>query len=550
MRLMKDQDIQKTMSTSYPRHILYSQIFLAAFVLLVFSFSMKNGFSTGDDYALRYNAPLWLYTPLTGLYSLFSKILTNSADSRYGSDYYRPLFMLHYVLTYRIWGLDAFGFHVMNIIYHLVSVIILFRVGMLLFDGDLRKALLGAAIFGVHPVHNQTVGAVGPADAQYGMLIILCLYFFLKKRPVFSWIAFIFALFSKETSVGFLVPLMIASFYQKGPRKGLIASAPYMTAVTLYIVMRLSVLGRLAPNSAAMVQLPVYILTMATATFDYVRLLIVPYPLSPYYPARWYASIADPKAFLALLSVPFGFIAAYRMRRNAVELFLLITTFLMLAPAILMVNTFPFGNETVYIAERYLYLPSMFFSLLLASLIVRLLEKKADRYLPVAAVFLVLLLSAITISSYRVWRNGIVLFGRIVHEFPGTAVAHSNLGFAYKEAGLDSEAAREYRTASVLLFNKGIECFNKGLYTDAIQNYLIAVEINPGFAEAYNNIGNAYIMMGLTDDAITNYHRAIKLSPANPSAHANLAAAFRKKGMAAEAGMEERRALEIMKRAR
>lgn len=64
-----------------------------------------------------------------------------------------------------------------------------------------------------------------------------------------------------------------------------------------------------------------------------------------------------------------------------------------------------------------------------------------------------------------------------------------------------------------------------GKMDQSISHYLEAIKIDPAFADAYSNLGNAYKAAGNMDEAMICYNKAISLEPNYAEAYANLAAA-------------------------
>jgi protein O-GlcNAc transferase len=86
---------------------------------------------------------------------------------------------------------------------------------------------------------------------------------------------------------------------------------------------------------------------------------------------------------------------------------------------------------------------------------------------------------------------------------PDFAEAYSNLGNALKELG-DIDGA--------------------------IQFYLKAIKLKPRFCDAYNNLASAYMQLGQTKQATETYRMALVLNPALVDAHANLGNLFKAQG--------------------
>jgi tetratricopeptide (TPR) repeat protein len=72
-----------------------------------------------------------------------------------------------------------------------------------------------------------------------------------------------------------------------------------------------------------------------------------------------------------------------------------------------------------------------------------------------------------------------------------------------------------------------------------------ALEFAPGYAEAYNHRGNAYLELGHYDEALSDYDQALKLKPRSPGIFNNRGVAFRKTGQLDRALADYNRALEL-----
>lgn len=254
-------------------------IILALLVAVAFANSLQNQF-VWDDHALIIDLPL------KEIPSTFTTPLWKMAGfNEYQQTYYRPVTFIFYALNYKIWGMNPIGFHLSDIALHLISAIVLYKIGLLLLNNDTLISLIGASIFAVHPVNNEPVGRAASHEVILGFFIILSIYFFLKEKRYLSWIAYSFALFSKEAAVMLPFALLTLSTHKKGIKRGVIEIMPYIALVGIYLVIRAAIVSAVFGET---VHQPAYtrMLTMAAAAFDYIRLLIIPYPLSPFYAAR------------------------------------------------------------------------------------------------------------------------------------------------------------------------------------------------------------------------------------------------------------------------
>jgi tetratricopeptide (TPR) repeat protein len=124
----------------------------------------------------------------------------------------------------------------------------------------------------------------------------------------------------------------------------------------------------------------------------------------------------------------------------------------------------------------------------------------------------------LSFKELRYWKNSEVLFERAVAVTQDNAVAHSNLGAAYEQAGRTTEALREYQEA---------------------------VRLNPGMGQAHNNLASLLEGSGQYEEALLHYREALLLKPAAWQAHANLAACLARLGRVEEAAAPYQSALRL-----
>ena len=79
------------------------------------------------------------------------------------------------------------------------------------------------------------------------------------------------------------------------------------------------------------------------------------------------------------------------------------------------------------------------------------------------------------------------------------------------------------RDKSIDHIKRGNDHLNKGESDQAISEFTKAIEINPGFAKAYNNRGWAYYNKGEYDQAIPDYNKALEINPRLAEAYNGLA---------------------------
>src|SRR5262249_54888470 len=65
---------------------------------------------------------------------------------------------------------------------------------------------------------------------------------------------------------------------------------------------------------------------------------------------------------------------------------------------------------------------------------------------------------------------------------------------------------------------------------DALPQFERALQLDPLYADAHNNLGNALAELGRIDDAVPHWQRAIELNPNMKAAHGWLATALQRRG--------------------
>ncbi|MBI5685128.1 MAG: glycosyltransferase family 39 protein [Verrucomicrobia bacterium] len=299
-----------------------------------------------------------------------------------GEGFFRPMVTLLYKLAGAAFGLDAWGYHLVNVALHALASLAVFAVARLMFSHR-WVAVAVALMFAAHPSHAETVQWVAAnADAAMGC-------FFLASFAAFGWwlrqrrpwqyggavVAFVAALCSKESAIVLPAVLLAYEFYRahiankEWPRFGELAArhAVFWTMAAAYLLMHIkSFAGISAMNEGGQ-----YMHSPFSATFvpfvlfnlSYELLhLAVPFPLFPIDPGELIqrAGVLPVTLVCAAVLAALWFGTSWLMRGLRGWSFFPLFTVLTLAP------TFP-----ILVAQRFLYVPSLGFCLLLGALLQR-----------------------------------------------------------------------------------------------------------------------------------------------------------------------------------
>ena len=193
-------------------------------------------------------------------------------------------------------------------------------------------------------------------------------------------------------------------------------------------------------------------------------------------------------------------------------------------------------------AERLLYLPSLGFCLLTATLLMKVWDLGQRRLSVLACTMTLLCFMGRTWVRNTDWHDSETLFRSAVVAYPKSAKAHQGLGEALKKRGDCIGALDEYALALARYPNYVAAHYNTGVcygvlqqYAKAIEAYRRTVELHPKHARAWLNLGAAHYALGAPENAAAAYGRAIEIRPAYAEAWENLAHTHRATGARAEA---------------
>jgi len=459
---------------------------------------------------------------------------------------YRPLRTLHYTFIYSIAGKNKFLYHFNGIFLHSLVSILVF---LILFEILNKKniALVAALIFAAHPIHTGRVTNITGSFDLFGIFfMLLSFYLYIKFSKLgkknyflFSLLFFIIALFASEEAITlpFIVILYEFTFNRENFNKKILKNniiknyLPYFIIALFYIVLRFFVLGisgRMQEYLAGSFFLT--LLTMLKVYIYYIYLLIFPVSLTLFRDVDPATSLFNPNVFISGFLLIAIFFFTIKFQKNKILFFSVFWFFITLIP---FSNILPLQ---VFMAERYLYIPSIGFSLLLSYSLFSLYNLKNKKLIKnIIMVFIVILLGfyiVSTIERNNDFRDNLTLWSKTVDTNPDNSRAHDNLGFTYDRAGETEQALEEFKLAVDLqpdnfraLANLGVAYAKLGLYNDSIDVLEKSIELRP-YHKAYDKLGLVYVELLEDEKAIEAFEKAIKIDSRYAKAHNDLATVY------------------------
>ncbi|MGO8819534.1 MAG: tetratricopeptide repeat protein [Terriglobia bacterium] len=542
---------------------------LAAVALLPYLATLRNGFVYDDFDQVLVNPYIRNFHHLREIFT--TSVWSYMGDFRGSSNYYRPVMSVGYLLCYQLFGLNAPGYHLANLLANLGVVLLVYLVTLRMFRSA-AVALVSACLFALHPIHTEAVDWIAAVtELELALFYLLAFWMFLasarengkSSTPLQAAMAgsFVFALLSKEQAL--TLPFLAAVYehffredraettrIQKVRRYG----ALWLLAA-VYLAVRAHYLGGFAPSRSRLEFGIEDTVLSALALFGrYCWKLVWPAELCGYYIFPTDAGALIPWALgglvaLAICAAAFGLLLKSN-RRAAFGVIWLVAT---LAPVLNVrwMTSNPF-------AERYLYLGSVGFCWIVGWAGVRgwnLLSARGSRWrvaLPLAAALIATLWVYRIVTRNRDWRDNLTFYTATLAISPDAYYIHNNLGTVYWGEGKIQEAASEWRTALRLapenefaLHNLGLVANNQKDYSQAELLFLHALMIRPNYTDAHLDLGRTYEAMGRLQEAETQLRTAEKLAPLNVRVHNALSEFFLDRRRLKESEAEAQRSVDI-----
>ncbi|KPK42722.1 MAG: hypothetical protein AMJ78_01455 [Omnitrophica WOR_2 bacterium SM23_29] len=528
--------------------IILSVLLIISLGLIVYSNSLSGELLWDDLLLVKDNIYIRSWTKLG---KVFTEDIGAGAATKY--NFYRPLQMTTYMIDYSLWGLNVAGYHLTNTLLHILVALSIYWLITVLYDNKLLS-FLTATLFVIHPIHTEAVAYIsGRADCLATLFILLCLILYIEQHKLKSiglylvmLLSYILALLSKEYSlILFALLLLYCYSFEKRLRRREVL--PILGISFIYILVRtaaLKILPSYTPHNTTLFQrMPGFFVAIT----DYLRLLISPSNLHVGYGERIF-NFGEPKAIFGIVILFLLSFFVFRKRRsNKLVFFSTAWFFITLLPVS---NLYPVN---AYMAEHWLYLPSIGFFLILADKLCLIYRVKRFRIF--TALFIISLLafySYLTIRQNGYWKEPIAFYNRTVKYIPDDRRIYDNLGNAYENIGRYEEAIASFNKALEINPNYAGTYYNLGnVYKalgnieEAVASYKKALQINPKFAEAYNNLGNVYANIGKKEEAIALYNKALEINPDYAGAYYNLGITYQAIGNYEKAMTLYKKALQI-----
>lgn len=454
---------------------------------------------------------------------------------------WHPLTWLSLMLDYNLYGLNAGGYHVTNLILHIINTLLLFLL-LIKMTGATYKSAFVAVLFALHPLHVESVTWVTERkdvlSTLFWFLTMWAYISYTEKPGILKYLSivvlFVLGLMAKPMLVTVPFVLLLLDYWPLGrtnwgqnvPNHHLAVKKQTLSFLfvekipLLIITIASSILTYIVQNtyhavvSFHNVSLSDRVINAINSYTQYLEKIFCFQNLSPFYVYStnfnfWVIS----GSFLLILVITCLVIMGIKKFP-----YLAVGWFWYLGTLIPVIGLVQVGSQSM--ADRYAYVPLIGIFIMMAWGFPQLLSGVQYRKIITAstAVIFIVIITSAAYLQIGVWKNNLTLFGHALKLNP-----------------------KNYTAWNIL----GVDMAKKGNYEKALYYYYMAIKNNPKYDSAYVNAGIVFDKMNKYDDAINCYKKALKINNNSAETNYNLGIVLMKKNNLKEAIFYLKRALKV-----
>ena len=486
---------------------------IAAIIFGVYFQTLSYGITRLDDDKIIKNANSIIHKN-----NIFEAFKTDAFLSYYGSEFYRPIQSLSFIIDSNLGENNLVYFHLTNLVLHIINCCLVFYL-IFLFSLDKRISLILTLIFSTHPLLNQAViWLPSRGDLLVTLFIMISFISFIKytnsKNFVFLIInlaCFFLAVFSKEIAVLLPIIFMIYVYLKEKDIKktlqiyNILVFIFYIIIIFIYLIIRSNVV-KTSLNSN---EFGIFPFVHNLPVFpEFISKFLFPYNLSV---------LPEFNLITILTGIIIASVVIYILIKNKIkyETFrvLFFCWFILFTVTTLFYRHEHLDKGYDYLEHRA-YLPFIGILVITGSV---LLNKKKNQLIFSTLCVIFIVFTSVTLARVSIFKNPEAFFTSAIDNGTRVALAYNNRGNLRKDKG-DKQGANEDYNKAIEIKSDFAEAYNnRGIIRngirDAINDFSRAIEIKSDFAEAYNNRGNKLALLKDYSGSKKDYNKAIELIP-------------------------------------
>jgi len=474
--------------------------------------ALGAGFVWDDEPLITANP---LLRSLSGLAEIWSGART--------ADYF-PLTNTIFWIEYHLFGVHAAGYHALNIFLQSANALLVWAVLRRL---EIPGAWLAGLIFGIHPVHAESVAWISELKNVLSMFFflvsLLCFFEIEEKRALSSSVAyvaslcfFLFALLSKTHVVFLPVVILLCAWWRRssslernngaGGRQVAKRGSPhfhremirtwpfFLVAIALGLLTLWFQSRGIGEEEIVLGSFGRRFANAGIAVWWYAGKVFAPIRLMNVYPS-WRFDSPRLVEWLPLLALIGVMLILWRWRNRWTRSLLFAFAYFVVALLpVLGLLRMAYARSGTLVADHFQYFADISLIALFSAGVARLLDSRPRWIKIVTGAVVTLLLGAIgsyTWARTEIYRNEETLWQDNFSKNPDAWQGHNRIGQLF---------------------------FDKGKFAEAAQHFKRATELKPEIPDNYNSLGLAYCRLEQFDEGIVEYRKALQLKGKKPSA--------------------------------
>lgn len=478
-----------------------------------------------------------------------------------------PFTWISLMLEATFYGTSPGGHHLANLALHVANVLLVFAI-FLRATGQAGRSAFVAALFGVHPLHVESVAWIAERkdvlSLFFGLLAVSAYVTYAKDGRVsrlrWAFALYLCSLLSKQTLVTLPCVLLLFDYWplrrfdvRDGARRLralVVEKLPFFALSAAFCVIELAAQVR-GHSTRSFVEFPLWTrcLNAILVYVLYLKKALSPFDLAAFYP--------HPSGGLNLAAVAIAFailgsvtwLAITNARRRP---FVIVGWLWYLGALVPMIGVVQVGLQQM--ADRYTYFPMIGIYAAAAWLIPTLIGAGPvqQRIVSLAAIGSVAIYATLAFIQVGYWQDGVTLMRRTLAITADNPYARFALGDALDAQSRKAEAVAEFEHAVRLApqdpeghFRLGWVYQGLNEYDRAAEEYRTCLALDESIATARNRLGWILWAQHHEAEADREFKRALQLDPTNIEANAHLAGLTRAEGDFEQSNAYCRRALEL-----
>ncbi|HMK19511.1 MAG TPA: tetratricopeptide repeat protein [Chitinophagaceae bacterium] len=452
---------------------------------------LKNQLTNWDDeYYVVQNAllrgPDW-----TGIFS--KPIVSN----------YHPITIATLAANYSMTGLDASSYLITNLLLHLINTGLVFYFIWLISGKKLWAAAFTAIVFGIHPMHVESVAWVSERkDVLYTLFFLISLIQYWRflvtsksKYLIYCFLFFALSLLSKPAAIILPFVLVLLDYWYGRPigKRSIFEKIPFLFLALVFAVITVKLQSKTAIASLDFYPLWSRFFFATYTSMMYIIRFFVPYPLSTFHPFPATKTLGWPIMLSPLFMVALLTLIWFK-RKNKLLVF---SFFFFMINLALVLQIVSIGGTLL--AERYTYVPYIGIGFFIGMMLDKYSATINKSLLWGVSGTVVLVFGIITFQRTKVWKDSDTLWTNVLEHFPNSSVPRTN------------------RANYLIRISSAPE--NKGRQDELLQRALEdcneALKVPLNHAKAYENRQNIYLRLKKDSLALSDANSLINLEPGN-----------------------------------